>query len=253
VAREGSGPTSEIISKDKKGTDDVRPDRKWRKRLGALAAAIGLIGGVITIVGAADNWFSKLTSDPTCGISKPFPIERSPRLGISFHQDNQLALMSSVNSNGPGIPLTDVCLSSAPFEIWFPSLGPRGLVQVCISSMAEEFRIDALRIEPNATGCLTNNGDGATPSYIGGFLPEASLQYGTSLMIFGTRAEPAGNGDEKYFVSRLYSVPSVKGFSYHTVPLSRQSSELYMIIYSTSNYDDPGSEANIEHFVLQFK
>ena len=72
-------------------------------------------------------------------------------------------------------------------------------------------------------------------------------------MIFGKRAEPAANGDEKYYVSTLYSVPSAKSFTYNTVPLSKQTANLYMIIYSTSNYDDPASHANIEHFVLRFR
>jgi hypothetical protein len=250
MAGEGSGTSSENVPKDEKGTGEVRGSRKWRKRLGALVGAIGLIGGVITIVGAADNWFSKLTSDPTCGMTGSAQIERSPNLGISFHQNNQLALMSYANSDSLQTPLIDVCLSSAPFEIWFPALGPSSDVQVCTSTNVAIFRINPF----TGLHCLTGGTGVADTNYASGALSETSLQQGEHTEIASTRAEPASGGDDKYYVSRLFTPTTLEARG-KPISITRQATDLYLIIFTTGNYplNSQASINQLEHFILRFK
>lgn len=163
--------------------------------------------------------------------------------------------MSQVNfSSSQAIPLLDVCLSSAPFEIWFPTLGPHGLVELCMSTTAAEFRINPFISTANAHGCLTSNGDGVTNAYIGGFLYESTPKSPAGFYIFGTRAQPASNGYEKYFVSTLHYITFAdQQFADHSVSLSKQRANLYLFIFSTKDYRKSASDANIEHFVLRFK
>jgi hypothetical protein len=240
---------------DEKDSGADRPAGNWLKRIFAVLGAIATVGGVITVATQAGHWIHELSGETTCHLSASSQIERSPNLGVSFHQNNQLALMTYANSENLQIPVIDVCLSSAPFEIWFPALsGPQAIVEVCTSTTAAEFRVNPFKIgSQGVPGCLVNGVQVADTPYASGYLPEASPQEPASYSIVGTRAEPASDGDEKYFVSNLYSAPTGKSLTSRTIPMSTQAADLYLIIYTSDNYNVPGSDANIEHFVLRFK
>jgi hypothetical protein len=246
-------------AKDKaQGGKDSGADRllgKWPKRIYAVAGVIAVVGGVFAFGTQVDHWFTGLaqSSDSTCHMSVSDQIERSPNLGISFHQNDQLALMSYANSTKIQIPMIDVCLSSAPFEIWFPALGPNSVVRICTSPTAGIFRVNPFYVGQNNAGCLYPPTGIADHNYASGFLSESSVQEPSHVEIVRTRAEPASGGDDKFFVSTLYSVPTGKGLKFHTVSLSHQTTNLYLIIYTSDNYNAHGSDANIEHYVLAFK
>jgi hypothetical protein len=246
-------------SKDKQqsgnGASTGRPIRNWSKRIYAVLGVVAVIGGVLAFGSQVEHWFSGLSqaSDSTCSMPLSDEVERSPDLAISFHQDSQLALMDYVNSNTLQIPMIDVCLSSAPFEIWFPALGPAGVVRVCISPTAAIFHVNPLAMNGNVPGCLVPGTGVADRNYASGFLSESSPQQPAHVDITGRRAEPAANGDEKYFVSNLYSVPAGKKLNSYTIPMSRQTADLYVVIYTSDNRDAHGSDANVEHFALRFK
>jgi hypothetical protein len=215
---------------------------KWQTRLSFVVAAIGAIGAVFSIGGTAGHWFAGLTSDPTCGMSTASQLERSPNLGISFHQHNQVALMTYVNADTLQIPVIGVCLSSAPFEIWFPALGPRSDVQVCTANTAAIFRVNPF---PNGA-CLGGGSGAADYSYASGTLFETGLRNGEHTEIALARAQLASGGDDKYFVSTLWS--QGKPFS-----ITKQSSDLYLVIYAPHNFDDPPADALVEHYILRFR
>jgi hypothetical protein len=240
------------------GTDDDadKSARNVLKRLWGVIATLAVIGGVIGFGSQAFSWFSGLShaSASTCGLSTSTQVERSPDLGISFHQDNKLTLMSYLNPEGLQVPMVGVCLTSAPFEIWFPALSnPKAFVEICVSPTAAIFSINPFKADlPSGVGCLAP-GVGVVDTGLGsGFLPEASPQQPACYFVDSQRAEPAADGDQKYFVSNLYSVPSGKKLTYHTIPMSAQTSNLYVIIYASSNYSAPYSDRYLEHFVLRF-
>jgi hypothetical protein len=244
----------------KDGRADKQPVRKWKKwskRTYTFLAALGVVGGVLGFGTQVEHWFSGLSqaSDATCHMSTSNQIERSPNLGISFHQNGQLALMSYLNSEGLQIPMVGVCLSSAPFEIWFPALSnPKADVEICVSPTVAIFHLDPFKLDgANTVGCLAPGTGVADTSLGSGFLSESSPQEPACYFVTSQRAEPAANGDEKYFVSNLYSVPSGKKFTSHTIPMSAQAANLYVIIYASSNYSAPYSDKYLEHFVLRFK
>jgi hypothetical protein len=258
------------VKKDKEqgGKDDAadRPGRKWYsfgKRIYAVLGVVAVVGGVLAFGNTADHWFTGLSraADSTCGLSVTNQIDRSPKLGISFHQDNQVALMDYTNSTGLAIPLIDVCLSSAPFEIWFPTLASaQADVEVCVSTTPAEFRINPFKLDGgDAVGCLIPGAGVADYSYASGFLSEASLTEPALYDIEGKRAAPASGGDEMYFVSKLYSPAIFTGkgsnskIKFRTIPMAEQTANLYVIIYATSNYSTPPSDQYLEHYVLHFK
>jgi hypothetical protein len=242
MAGDGSDRSAENFNNPKTDSTNTKTKPKWQNRLSIMVAAIGFIGAIVSIGGTAGHWFAGLTSDPTCGMSAASQLERSPNLGISFHQNNQVALMTYVNADRLQIPVIGVCLSSAPFEIWFPALGPRSDVQVCTSNTVAIFRVN-----PFPSGACLGGGSGAADySYASGTLFETGLINGEHTEIAETRAQPASGGDDKYFVSTLWS--QGKPFS-----ITKQSSNLYLVIYAPHNYDDPPSDALVEHYILRFR
>jgi hypothetical protein len=223
--------------------------RKWQKPFSAVVAAVGVIGAVFSIGTTAGHWFAGLTSDPNCGMSTASQIARSPNLGISFHQNNQVALMTYVNADTLQIPVVGVCLSSAPFEIWFPALGPQSDVQVCTSTTAAIFRVNPFR-----TGeCLGGGSGAADYSYASGTLFETALTNGEHTEIAQTRAQPASGGDEMYFVSTLFSPGVAPTFRGKPFSITKQSSNLYLVIYAPRNYNNPPSDSLVEHYILRFR
>jgi hypothetical protein len=249
VTGEGSDTSAENDKKSKRDSTDTKTKPKWQRRLSVVVAAIGFIGAVFSIGGTAGHWFAGLTSNPTCGMSTASQIARSPNLGISFHQDNQVALMTYINEGTLQTPVIGVCLSSAPFEIWFPALGPQSDVQVCTSNTDAIFRVN-----PFPTGACLGDGSGAADySYASGTLFETGLTNGEHTEIAQTRAQPASGGDEMYFVSTLWS--PAKSLSENGKPFSitKQSANLYLVIYAPHNYNEPPSDALVEHYILRFK
>jgi hypothetical protein len=233
-----------------------KPIRKLFNRIWGFVGALAVIGGVIGLGSQVFDWFSGSSpaSASTCRLPTSTEVERSPNLGISFHQGNKLARMSYLNFGGLQIPVMGVCLSSAPFEIWFPALsGPQAHVGICISPTAAIFSVNPFKIDlPRGVGCLMEGVGVADNGRGSGFLPESSPQEPASYFVDSQRAEPAGDGEDKYFVSRLSSVPASESLAEHTILLSAQRANLYVIIYASSNYGPPYSDSYLEHFVLHF-
>jgi hypothetical protein len=257
VAEEDAHTSADVENQThgRNNSDTDRHARTWRKRLGAFVAVIGLVSGVFTIVGAADHWFARLTSDPTCGMSATGQIERSPNLGINFHQNNQVAPMIYVNSDSVQTPLIDVCLSSAPFEIWFPALRSDADVEICTSTTAASFHVNPFSGTYRTYGCMGEGTALADNPYSSGSLTETAASYPAHTEIVGTSAEPAGDGDDKFFVATIDTVPreTATGLKFRAIPMSNQKTDVYLTIYATSNYYAPVSYLQLEHFVLRFR
>jgi hypothetical protein len=243
---------------DRKDGDADRPEPKWYKwpkRIWAVLGVVAVIGGVVAFGGEVGHWFTELSpaSGSTCGMSTAGQVEQSPRLGISFHQNNQVALMTYENSDEDQIPLIDVCLSSAPFEIWFPALGSTSALEICTYSSLADFRQDPFYVDQStaAAGCLYPPTGFADYPYGSGALFESIPQDPGHAEIVGSRTELASGGDEKYLVSTVYYRSPV--LSLEPVPMSRQSASLYLVVYLPNNYPPPGPDAHLEHFVLRFK
>jgi hypothetical protein len=261
----GSDKPADATDQAKSGqdSDGVRPVRRWSKRVYAGLGVIVTIGGVITLGAQAGHWFSGLSqaSDSTCHMATTNEIQRSPTLGISFHQSNQVAFMSYANLAKAGfqIPTIDVCLNSAPFEIWFPAFTtPNATIEICPSPTTAIFQEDPFNVSIHSSkppGCLIKGTDVADYSYASSVLYEA-LPYSPSHNdISGIRVQAATGGDDKYFVASLWSptVYTSKGPSSHAIPLSTQTANLYLVVYGTSDYNLPFTVKRLEHFVLMFR
>jgi hypothetical protein len=228
---------------------DDRSERKWYtwpRRIWAVLGAVAVIGGVVAFGGEVDHWFSGLSSSSNCGMSGINQIARSPNLGISFHQASQVAPMSYENSTTNQVPLIKVCLSSAPFEIWFPALGPTSVVEICTYGSLADYRLNPFYHGRGTPGCLALGVGAASSRYGGSSLDETVPRDPVCVVIAGNRAEPASGGDDKYFVSTVVSLSGA-------VPMSQQTANLYLIVFATNKPLAQGPDADVEHFVLQFK
>jgi hypothetical protein len=238
---------------------DKRPVRKWTKwskRGYAFLAALGVIGGVLGFGTQVGHWFSGLSqaSDATCHMSTANVVPESPNLGISFHQDGQLAVMDYVNNAAIEIPVIDVCLKPAPFEIWFPTLGADTDIAICTSTRFAIFHQNPFAATQATYGCLAPATGAADSYYSSGILFESSPEGPPHTEIGGTRAEPASGGDEQYFVSRLAPYSG----KFHTVSISGNTGNLYLVVYRYTYipYDYtyyPEDLSKVEHFVLRFQ
>jgi hypothetical protein len=236
---------------DGKDSDTKRRGRKWPRKVWAAISAVGVIASVLGLGTELGHWFTGLSqaSDATCHMSTANVLPESPNLGISFHQNGQLAVMNYVNYDSVSqIPVIDVCLNAAPFEIEFATLGTDTNIAICTSTQFAIFRQYPFH------GCLAPATGAADAQYSSGILFESSPQGPPHTEIGDTRAAPASNGDQMYFVSRL--VPYSGKF--HTVPISSNTGSLYLIVYKYTYipYDYsyyPTDVSKLEHFVLRFK
>jgi hypothetical protein len=198
----GADDTAESESEGKK---DQRPSVKWAKRILAAAGAIVTIGGAVTVISHTTHWLGGVATHPDLD-----EIERSPILGISFYQNGQLDPMSysGYSVGGSPNPIITVQMTHAPFEMWFPELSNNAYLQVCGWTTNYVFQ-NAAQAGPNGyTSCLNPGHFLAGYPYGGTGLWLSPPKNTANTVIGDTRAQPADNGDEKYYVANLTNVGS---------------------------------------------
>ena len=251
-----TGKPETAASGAKSGADDRR-SVNWVKQILAVAGAIVTIGGAVAVISQFTHWldFISHASASTCPSSTS--LEVSPGLGISFYQSGQIDPMSlsATNAGDQSLVFVNVCMKSEPFELWFPTLSAGSSLEVCTSDSRTLF---SSIFNPKAiVNCLTPGTGGADYSYASAFLIETTPQPGLPASpagnyahteIYGTRAQPASGGDEKYYVSNVIT-PSGR-----TILLANQDSNLYLAIYLSNKANDQGNKSNnTEFFVLSFR
>ena len=178
---------------------DDRPPVKWVKRILAVAGAVVTIGGAIGVISQTTHWLDGITHASAHSSPSFSEIERSPILGISFHQNGQLDPMSLSYPNGTSQnPAVDVSVQSEPFEVWFPTLGSESAVEVCASRSNAIYHDIPLTGRSGVFTCLTPGTGVADYTSASGYLPvsipPADIAH---TQIEGTRAEPASGGGPK--------------------------------------------------------
>ncbi len=209
----------------------------WRKRILAAAGAIVTLGGAAAVISQTTHWLDRVTHPQ--GSPSFSALERSPALGISFYQDGQPSPMSWSGPAGQtSTPDTiDVSMKYEPFELWFPALGPESTVNVCASPNRAILNPTVILDSSNDANCLSPGRGAADNTYGSGGL-WVSTDPGNPIhtTIGGSRAQPAPDGDEKFYVSNLTG--------WHE--------KFYLVIYTNDNNDTQFESNKIEFFVLDF-
>jgi hypothetical protein len=163
-------------------------------------------------------------------------LDRSPILGVSFHQNGQLATMSSSGSTetiaGSAIDTINVSMRDEPFEFWFPALEGNSWLAVCASPNPAIFN------PGNATTCLSPGRTALDYKYgEGGFWVTSDPADPINTGVGASRAEPAANGDQKFYVGNLVRYSGSKFY----IAICRNDGGLTLKIHN-----------NLEFFVLNF-
>jgi hypothetical protein len=242
-------PEAPSTPADGEGSADDRLPARWIKRVLALAGAIVVLGGAVTVITQTTHLFGSLTHASASACPSSTEFERSPNLGISFYQNGELAPMSQSDTGGTGQNSTvSVCMKSEPFEVWFPALGAQSSLSICASTDGAVF---SNMFEQGGFNCLSPITSAANFNYANGSLYEASPQVLVHSALYGTRVQSASGGDQKYYVSNLVT-PGLTASSRHSIPLTSQNGKLYFVIYMNDNNDTSFEPNNVEDFIVSF-
>jgi hypothetical protein len=226
---------------------------RWGRRILAGAGAIVTIGGAIAVISQSTHMLSGLSHN-----SPPISeIARSPVLGISFYQNGHLDPMSYSSSNQTAQEVVNASVQPEPFELWFPALGAKSSLNICISASRSIFTT-ATRNPTSSASCLYVFNSAADYGYASGALYETSSRYIVHTAIGGNRAQPASGGDQQYYVSHLISFPkgflssAGKSLNPHLDFLTNEHRKLYLVAYLNTNDYHQFQPGNVEDFTLTF-
>lgn len=209
----------------------------------AVAGGIATIAAAVAAVVGVGAWLRRRRA-----ASRVMEMERTPRLGMQFWQQDRQALMSQEQRRGAEV--VQVALERAPLEIWFPSVPDGSAIRICawtddsIFSLMEGGRVD--------DSPMFGPGRGA-----------ADYQYGSGMLavsneahnyLIGTRIAPASAGMGKFYVSTIMGptpIPARQTPAKPT-PLSKVRRDLYLAVFVDRTGDGTFHIGNFEYVVLKF-
>jgi hypothetical protein len=138
-------------------------------------------------------------------------------------------------------------MKSEPFEIWFPDLHANSILLIGTSDSRAIFATKAAMLW-YATGA-------AEETYASGALYEYTPDYRVTTAIASARAQPASEGDEKYYVSHLVIIrlESYPNRQHKDMFITGQVGKLYLIFdLNTGGSVTSSGNNSEEEFVLEF-